>query len=419
MSTETTRRALSHEALRAGKARVAYRVSARDRHSHATSSSDVPRHVARVERAITFASEGRHAAAERLLRDAAGALARRSAHREEGAALIALGRLLLERGRAGDAEALYRDGGARLPVEDDAGRVSAGLWAIAASIDADRLLEAESRCQKLLKGPMLSPGQRVWAQALLADVFLWQGRVDEAVRLDLPLIEEGEGLDLETVATVNATAVNVLLTAGRVFEAGQRARVGLDRAGTSSSSPRLRLIAETAHLRLLVATGDLALARVTFSRVGDLARTAHAPVRLAHARLIWHEALQRGKAVSEAARELRRLSRARRALPTLLRRVVDQRVAGSTGRGPAAPVCIRLAAEAIPASRLIWLAFEEDDDLAAARLVLDHVVTATRACRVDLRSNPGANRPLLALAGGAPTRAGERTSRWGGRSRTK
>jgi hypothetical protein len=68
---------------------------------------DVLSHMARGARWSEFCHVGRHAAAERLLRDVAGALVRRKALVPAADALITLGRLLLERGRAADAEAVF------------------------------------------------------------------------------------------------------------------------------------------------------------------------------------------------------------------------------------------------------------------------------------------------------------------------
>ena len=53
------------------------------------------RHVERAARAAEFQRAGRHAAAERLLRDVAGTLSRREAWSAAARVLVALARLLL------------------------------------------------------------------------------------------------------------------------------------------------------------------------------------------------------------------------------------------------------------------------------------------------------------------------------------
>src|SRR5262245_13274117 len=73
----------------------------------ATLPDEVLRHVTRGSRASEFMSSGRHAAAERLLRDVAAALLRRQALSPAAQSLVSLGRLLLERGRAVDAERAF------------------------------------------------------------------------------------------------------------------------------------------------------------------------------------------------------------------------------------------------------------------------------------------------------------------------
>src|SRR6185436_10540177 len=72
-------------------------------------SPAVAEQLQRARRAHVFASAGRHAAAERLLRDVAGALARRGAREPRARVLIELCRLLLARGRAGDARRASAD----------------------------------------------------------------------------------------------------------------------------------------------------------------------------------------------------------------------------------------------------------------------------------------------------------------------
>ena len=68
---------------------------------------DVARHLERATRAIEFHRIGRHAAAERLLRDVAGSLVRRDAFGAAATTLVTLGRILLERGRAAAAEKAF------------------------------------------------------------------------------------------------------------------------------------------------------------------------------------------------------------------------------------------------------------------------------------------------------------------------
>src|SRR6188474_3626182 len=67
----------------------------------------VAEHVIRARRAQAFVRAGRHAAAERLLRDVAAALTRRQAFEPSAHVQIELGRLLLARGRAAEAQRVF------------------------------------------------------------------------------------------------------------------------------------------------------------------------------------------------------------------------------------------------------------------------------------------------------------------------
>src|SRR5678815_2007825 len=88
------------------------------------------------DEADTLSRKGRHAAAERALRQLAGALVRRRAFAPASAALVRLGRLLGERGRCGAAcraleaaEMVARDG--RVAEA----RAAAAIWLAAAYAD--------------------------------------------------------------------------------------------------------------------------------------------------------------------------------------------------------------------------------------------------------------------------------------------
>ena len=92
----------------------------------ATLPDDVLRHVARGSRAAEFTRSGRHAAAERLLRDVAGAFVRRQALGPAAQALVSLGRLFLERGRPVDADQAFAEAAVHAQsVKDEALSLSA------------------------------------------------------------------------------------------------------------------------------------------------------------------------------------------------------------------------------------------------------------------------------------------------------
>ena len=282
--------------------------------------ADVIRHVERASRATEFHRVGRHAAAERLLRDVAGSLTRRTAFAPAAATLITLGCLLLERGRAAAAEKVFEEAhrcadsaGEELPALD------ARLWQAAARTDAARLTDAESVCRTVLLASALTPGRQAWAHATLARILLWQGRMEEAAACFPSLQHDGLDIDPVVVAAIEATAVRVLLATGEAFRAGQRARTLLSMTDKTPDT-LARVVALTAHLRVLAAAGDLSLAQDILRDVIARARRLRVPLRTVRARLIWHDALRRAGRAREAQRELQSVARVGRVGPALLRR---------------------------------------------------------------------------------------------------
>ncbi|MBI4263779.1 MAG: sigma 54-interacting transcriptional regulator [Acidobacteria bacterium] len=412
------------------EARTTYSVAPQVRPRAATSgvSADVALILQRADRAAAYQRSGRHAAAERGLREAASALLRRHAPVPAAAVLVRLGRLLLERGRARDADTAC-DEAARLAesAKHDALVSEARLWQAASRTDAGRLIEAESVCRAVLLASGLLPLRRDWARAVLARTLLWQGRIDEAVRLDFAPLQDGpvgrpegrplqpstddEGerdMDHTAAAWIRATRVRVLLAEGQVFEAGQQARALL--AGVDAcSDPLPRLIAHTAHLRLLTAAGDLTLAHQSLALVLELARRARAPLRAARARLIWYDGLRRAGRHREAQRELDRLGRIGRASPPLLRRAIEQRLASTTPVPSPPPVRTPPQRVSSAALALLQVAHVEDSDTTAARRILEQVAMDLHASRVDLLSaDAGPISTILTTGSGLATRLGSR-----------
>src|SRR4051812_13092089 len=290
------------------EARAAYDSTRRPRPATPT-PTDVLQHLQRARRADELVAAGRHAAAERLLRDVSAALGRRRAWLQAASVAMALGRLLLERGRPLDAVRAFGDATASAATaggEDvDA---EARIWLATARTDAAQLTSAESICRALLQVASLSDALRIWTTGVLVRVLLWQGRTREA--LALPAIGAvPEEVEPDTAAFIDAAAVRLLLVGGRLFDAGLRARQALD---SGRNVTRVgRIIDLTSHLRVLTATGDLTSARATLSEIRRIARDARTPLRLLRARLIWAEGLRRAGSSrsTESDREWRALAR--------------------------------------------------------------------------------------------------------------
>ncbi len=366
---------------------------------------DIARHLDRASRASEFQRSGRHAAAERLLRDVAAALTRRSAHAAAAAILIRLGRLHLERGRAGAADKAFGEAAAFAATgTQELVGLDARIWQALARTDGGRLTEAESLCRAVLLTKSLTPGQQAWAQAALARILCLQRRNDEAVRMAIGE-HEGVMVDLDPViaASTEATAIRTLVATGDVFSAGLRARALMARVGVAD--PLVTLIAATAHLRVLAAAGDLHLADERCREIARMSREARAPFRALRARLIWHDALRRGGRTVEARRELSGLVRMQRAAPLMLRREIEERLH---------PVERRTQREQPARSQrlaihLIGSAHDDEDDASAVKGMLARVATELSPTRIDVvTSLAGPASTLLTVGSGLETRVGQR-----------
>jgi DNA-binding NtrC family response regulator/tetratricopeptide (TPR) repeat protein len=364
--------------------------------------TDVKQQLARASRAGDFARRGRHAAAERLLRDVAGSLVRRRAFGVAAETYVSLGRLLLERGRAQAADASFGEAAAQAEAAGDEPLViGARLWQAAARTDCGQLTAAESLCRAALVAGGLDRSERIRAEAALARVLVWQGRADDAASLEF-MNQAAREL---APPFVEATAVRVLLGRGQLFEAGQRARHLL--TSTDSASDTLAaVIGQIAHLRVLIATGDLALAEERLRSLRALTRAARSPLRLARARILWLDALRRAGRGREADRELQYLKRIRVVAPPLLRSDIDRRLRGIVD----APANHRpvLAVSAV-ATSLLTIAQREDDDGEALRGLFEFTARTLHTSRLELWSaDAGPATCVLSAGSGLPTRLGQR-----------
>ena len=196
-------------------------------------STDVMQLIARASRADVFAGEGRHAAAERLLRDVTGALARRRAFQPAARLSITLAWLLNERGQAeaafaalGEAARLAQSG------QDDELVVEARVGQASTRIATAAFVEAESICRAALAADGLSARLQAWARAVLAEALLWQGRIDDLP--DIDATHERSGLEAPVAAAVYEIEVRVLLAKGRMFDAGRRVELSKKLCGQST-----------------------------------------------------------------------------------------------------------------------------------------------------------------------------------------
>jgi DNA-binding NtrC family response regulator/tetratricopeptide (TPR) repeat protein len=398
---------------RVREARAHYGVSAARRMLPASMSDEVVRQLTRAGKADEFTRTGRHAAAERLLRDVSGALLRRRAHGPAVHTLVSLGRLLLERGRASDAERVFDEAAGHAHTGgDEAASLGARIWQAAARTDLAQLTAAEALCRAALTAGVLDPRERARALATLARILLWQGRVDEAAALDfMPLPDAGRHTSAETeqdenesFAFVHATAIRVLVARGALFKAGFLARELLARA-EHARRPLTRVLALTAHVRVLIATGDFDAVN---ARVADVARAtqeARTPLRLTRARLLMAHmlrALGRQQQAEAAYEQLRRL---RGVAPPLLREAID----GRATAGVVSNSVERSNAATQAAVSLVTLAQENESDREAVREMLTFVAESLQSSRVDLWSaDAGPATVVSSVGSGLATTVGTR-----------
>ena len=356
-------------------------------------SFEIRKQLDRASRWMEFQRRGRHAAAERLLRDVASALIRRSAHAHAAQMLIALGRLVMERGRATAAEKVFAEAAAAaMDGGNDALGVDARIWQALARTDAGRFTEAESLCRAVLLTRPLAASHDLWARAALARVLCAQRRLDEARQLSLPKRHVSvEDLDPLVAASVEATIVRLLVQTGDLFRAGLRARTLL--RGVAGADPLVGLIAATAHLRVLAEAGDLQLAEECWQHIASLARQTRSPFRALRARLVWHAALERAGRVHDAHRELTAMTRIQQVAPPALRRAIEERASQSSRREPLAPLEPsepREPPESSPSStlavELISIAQEDEDEAIVVRRILSRAASELVSARLDLVS---------------------------------
>ena len=366
---------------------------------------DVARLLERASIAERFARAGRHAAAERLLREVAASLARRSVHGESCRVMLVLGQMLLDRGRpravfdvCDEAASVAQSGG------DDSRVVEARLMQAEARIADAALVDAEALCRASLTRDSLPPVLRLRAQTLLGAALLWQQHPPDLSGLS---VEGEEELDSRVRADAWALRVRVLLAHGRTFEAGQG--VARIRAlAASIADPRAEAAAHYADVAVLAAAGDLLRAEHALASVIETARQARLPLCAAWARLEWIDALRRAGRETEAERHLARLRRLARRGPRLLQREIAAREAGAKGnqrRLPAQPA----EGASMLCTALVRLLHEDDDDEAAVRRLLGRVAAELQTARIDVVSaNAGPPTIVCSVGDGLRTRLGTR-----------
>ncbi len=304
----------------------------------------------RADVADTWMARGRHAAAERLLRECAEGLARRGAPCEAAMVQHRLGCLLLRRGRAVDAievadSAAHRAGSDGALVWD--------LWWLRgiALYEAARLTDADTTFRRMTLSATDAAGTRA-LRTVLASTALWRGRIDEAEAL----------LDGEAPVDASPTdrldwhigCAEVAFGRGDLFQAGRHAHaavslassitgVSAGRAPVGLGDPSARALVTRA--RVSAAAGDLAAAvrdATGARRQAVAARCPRTAIRALIASAALFDRASQQVRVQVAVRQLRRCLRG--ALPPLLRIEVCRAVVRHDRAGPDRPVLRRRTA---------------------------------------------------------------------------
>jgi len=381
------------------EARAAYVARVPDR-----DSPRVTELVLRAKRASEFVACGRHAAAERLLRDVIAALARRDSLVHASRLSIALSTLLGDRGRLGAAYAAL-EGAIKFAQSSRAedlmieGRIRQATIRVAEAA----LVEAEGLCRAVLEGPDVGPALRSWTRAVLADALVWQGRAHEAPDFEC---DELSGLHPPVIAEACEVKTRVLLAKGEMFEAGGCV-AHLKTLAADTRDARVQLIAHAADLAVLAAAGDLARAGEAFSALLAAVRVAKVPLRDAWARLVWIDALRRRGDDPSARPHLARMRRVEPIAPALLRREIRQRL--SINVSPNGHPSWLPQPRSMLSIALLRTAQEDDDDMAAVRRVIARVAAELHASRLDVLSHAGGPPTIVCSSGeGLQTKLGAR-----------
>ncbi len=334
---------------------------------------------------LEAADAGRHAQAERLLRDALGSSARRHDDGAAGESALALGRLLLVRGQPAEAFRVIeraREHFSRARAAD--GAVCAAVFAGLAWTDDGRLREAEAalRAARIAAVEISQSLLDQFAGLALARCLYWQRRSEEA-RDCLGVIQVASSLEPDTpagalapewarleratcarerlqgarvspadVATMLAgwgpgaigldlarecLASRIALSTGDLASAGRFAAEARERAA-QSGNPTERAAACLVRALVFGALEDVSSVRSVVDEGLDAARSAHAPLRALRLRIALAETLRRVGKGAEAAALVARLARIDRSrLPKIVGLQIERAIQGGHGEPPIRP----------------------------------------------------------------------------------
>jgi DNA-binding NtrC family response regulator len=319
----------------------------------ATDELDVLRR--RLDSGIRDVAAGRIASGERALRQAIGALARRSDWEHAGEGAVKLGGALLARGRAGDALAILETAGdyGRRTGRDTRliGRaaLSGHAWIDLARLDQAEAVLAAARTAAAASG---DPGAAAEAALGMARCLFWRGRYAEA---DAAIADLSDRRLSETMRVRIALARSRHAVGLRDFGRAITAATEADGRARELSDSDLAAAAACAAALAHLSVSDLDAVARDAARALAAARVARSPMRAIRARLLLAEAERRRDRRTAAGVLVRRLARLR---PGSLPPIVGARAALLRllleAKGPVGPLVARHAsATGLPALVLL------------------------------------------------------------------
>jgi DNA-binding NtrC family response regulator/tetratricopeptide (TPR) repeat protein len=368
-----------------------------------------PRAAAWLDEGRRLVEGGRHAAGERALRAASAALARRGDSRHEADGLMLLGRLLLARGRAAEAERQFAQ--ARHTYQES-GAARAALAACSAEgiaqTDQGRFEGAETTLRAAVTAANALEDQDAAGEAGvgLARNFYWQCRIAEG----LEWLRELKGHDSPRYW---CQAVKLQLAAGHLTEACQSAAKARD-SHCAADDAGAEVLVRTAQALVQARMGDIDALWFHAQAGIAAARAAHLPLQALRLRLVVIEGLLnaglqgRARALGRSMGGFRRL-----ALPHVLK----ERIAGLEERlaepgcktstravvvaaQETAPIFLPDRSETVAAvAELLAACHAADDERAGLTCVADIVRKQTAAIAVGIFT-AGPDGPLQHAASG-------------------
>ena len=285
--------------------------------------------IAEVDR-LTL--RGRHAAAERTLREAIAAFHRRGDAHRAGGAEVTLGRLLLGRGRAADAKSLFAQAHERFRRGRAVGEsLEALVYLGLAQTDLAHLTDAEQTCRVAYSAASALGSEAVLFPALaLVRSLIWQGRHADARSILDAVSPVG---DAEQCARYWCLTARLRIAADALADAWRS--VERARPPSSGLSSVIECVVRDCEASVQGRLGDAEALRIHVVNGLAAARRARLPLQALKLRLTYIEGLHRAERFAQARTAARHLADIRsRAVPPLLKSRIES-VLGALNKPPA------------------------------------------------------------------------------------